>query len=810
MFLLMSRGKLLSRFREIRGTILVAVTVATLTFAVFGVAASRSILFDISNEAFSPQAQAATPLDVAVSLPDVSSTPGIVLVPITVSDLSSQGIFSFDLQVTYDPLVVTPASPAYSSPGTLSSAMALAANTSNSGHLILGAFQGSPLDGSGTLVYLRFNVIGTTGQSSTLIFENYVDPGSAPHPGFRFNEGTPAATITNGSITVLGATPTNTSTNTPTITPTNTATSTATNTSTSTPTNTPSNTATGTPSNTPTATSTLTATSTPTATATLTATSTPTATATPICAIVSMPAVSTLTNVPVSVPVNTADLSGMGAASISFAVTYSQGLLNFNGVTFGTVGTSNGGGRTLSFSTPTPGTINVSISGGNDFIGSGTLVNLNFLVAGLPGTQSPVNFGTVQINGGPSCGVYTNGSVSVVSGTISGVVTYANINSLPAPRYIPNVNIVASGSPSVAATTNASGAYSLSGFGPGTYSISPFKGGGTNNAISGFDAAKITQFAVNLTTLTPNQQAAADVSGGGGISSFDATLVGRYVVAAGPPIGSAGEWVFTPANIFHGSIFSNIANENYTALLMGDVSGNWNSPTSLPGRPAGGPERSAAIKAPNMEVPADSDLIVPVNIQGAAGKGVVSYDLDLRYDPNVIQPQAGAIELAGTVSRGFYAVANSAEPGLLRVSVFGTMPINSNGVLLKLRFTAVGTPGSMSPISWERLLLNEGDPRAVTVDGSVKLTDAAPSEAEISGMVLDAYGTAVSNARVTLTDTTGHNRSMLSNSLGIYRFAGLQIGETYTLGLESKRYSFTPITVSTLSRTTSQDIIAGN
>jgi hypothetical protein len=51
---------------------------------------------------------------------------------------------------------------------------------------------------------------------------------------------------------------------------------------------------------------------------------------------------------------------------------------------------------------------------------------------------------------------------------------------------------------------------------------------------------------------------------------------------------------------------------------------------------------------------------------------------------------------------------------------------------------------------------------------------------------------------------------MLSNSLGIYRFAGLQIGETYTLGLESKRYSFTPITVSTLSRTTSQDIIAGN
>lgn len=786
---LVLKGQILSRVFAVKGAVLVVTALALLTsIAAFGAGStpgffnSASELFGLRNEPRS----AFIPLDVTVSMPALSATPGVVLVPITVDDLTSLEIFSYDLQITHDPAVIVPASPAFQTPGTLSSAMAVTTNTGNPGHLILGAFQGSPLDGSGVLIYLRFNVIGAIGQSSALTFEDYVDPTPAPHAGFRFNEGNPVAVTTNGSVTVIGPTATNTATDTPT--PTNTATAT--------PTFTPSNTATST------------STSTPTNTATSTSTATPTPT--PICANVSMPVLSTLTNVPISVPINTADMSGTGAVAASFSVTYAPGVIAFSGVTLGPVGNSNGGGRTLAFSNPTPGTINVSVFGGNEFIGSGALVNLNFNVFAVPEAYSPMNFTAAQFNGGPSCGTTVNGGVNVFSGTITGTVTYGNLVSPPAPRYVPNVTVTAAGQPTMSTTTNSLGSYMLGGFGAGSYTITPSKFGGLNGAITGFDAARVGQFVIGQITLNPTQATVADVSGTGGVSSFDATLIARRAVALGPPTGSAGEWVFTPNGYSHQTIYVNFT-ENYTALLMGEVTGNWNHPTALPGRPAmsTGPERSVAVKASDLRASADGDVTIPINIEGARGKGIISYEFDLRYDPSVIQPQADPVELNKTVSRALSAVSNAEEPGLLRVTVYGPMPIDANGVLLNLRFTAVGAPGSRSPLTFERLMLNEGDPRVLVLDGSVEIAAAPQDQAEISGRVINAYGEAVPNARVTITDTNGQTRSMVANELGEYRFGGMQYGQTYTVSVIKKGHSFTPLTVSAAGRSTAADIIAG-
>lgn len=781
----MSKGKVTSRVYGIKGIAFVALGLALLTaIAAYGKVAAGQTFFGRASELVGlqgvlqlnrqknaasnlPLPSEVSPLDVSVSLPNVSSTPGLVLVPVTVSDLTSLSIFSYDLQVTFDPSVVAPASPAFETPGTLSSASTITSDTINSGHMILGGSQASPFDGSGTLIFLRFNVIGTSGQSSGLLFQDYTDPGSIFHPGFRFNAGTPAAITANGSITVTGPTPTSTST--------------------STPTNTPA----FTPTNTPTA----------------------SPTGTPICGTASIPAVTSLTNVPVSVPVNVANMSGTGAVSVNFTVTFSPGVMNFNGVSFGTVGNSNGGGRTLSFSTPTSNSINVSIFGGNEILGSGPLVNLNFNVFSQPGTQSLLNFTSYQINGGPSCSTLTNGSVTVVAGTVTGNVTYGNIIGPPFPRNVPNVTISGNGSPFVSALTDTFGNYSLSGFGSGSYNITPSKTGGANGAISGFDSGRIAQYVVSLITFTQTQIDAADVSGNGNVSSYDATLIARFTVGLPPPVGLTGSWVFSPTSISHPFIYSNIANDNFSALLMGDTSANWNHPNSLPRatRPDnfGGPERSAVVKAPDMTVFADGDVIIPVNIQGAAKKGVISYEFDLRYDSAVIQPHTRVIDLNGTVSNALNAVANATEPGLLRVIVFGPVPIDADGMLLNLRFTAVGAPGSVSPLTWERLMLNEGDPQVLAVDGRVELSTTISKDAEIAGRVLTPFGTGIPNARVTLTDTTGRSRTIISNSFGAYRFGNLQDGETYTIRVDAKNYTFTLLAISVTRQSTNHDIIAG-
>jgi hypothetical protein len=87
----------------------------------------------------------------------------------------------------------------------------------------------------------------------------------------------------------------------------------------------------------------------------------------------------------------------------------------------------------------------------------------------------------------------------------------------------------------------------------------------------------------------------------------------------------------------------------------------------------------------------------------------------------VIKPLSEPVDVGSTVSRGLIVVTNPYEPGLLRVVVYGAMPIDENGVLLNLRFSAVGAAGSDSPLIFERIMFNEGNPGVATTDGRIEL-----------------------------------------------------------------------------------------
>ena len=234
---------------------------------------------------------------------------------------------------------------------------------------------------------------------------------------------------------------------------------------------------------------------------------------------------------------------------------------------------------------------------------------------------------------------------------ISGTVTYGNAIGAPAPpRFVSGVFIDGVGSPNLSDTTNNVGTYSLTGFGNGAYTITAAKSGGENGSISSFDAAKISQYVTGNTSLTSAQSTVADVSGTSGISSFDAALIARYVASLGPPTGNTGAWIFNPVNYTHVSV-TNSLTEDYSALLMGEVSGNWVDSGPRPINETTGLERRIEIAAPQVMAAADNSVIIPVTIQGVADKGIISYEFDLRYDPSVIQPLADAVEVAGTVSR---------------------------------------------------------------------------------------------------------------------------------------------------------------
>jgi endonuclease G len=152
---------------------------------------------------------AGAPVSIPVSVPHVTGpTTSNITVPVAVGLLTGQGVKAYDLQITFDPTVLQPLGTPYDTAGTVSSGMLITPNANNAGHLIISAFQATDLTGSGTLINLKFMIVGAPGQVSPLTLADYTDPGTTFHPGFRFNAGTPAASTTNGSVHVNGPTAT--------------------------------------------------------------------------------------------------------------------------------------------------------------------------------------------------------------------------------------------------------------------------------------------------------------------------------------------------------------------------------------------------------------------------------------------------------------------------------------------------------------------------------------------------------------------------------------------------------------------------
>lgn len=359
-------------------------------------------------------------------------------------------------------------------------------------------------------------------------------------------------------------------------------------------------------------------------------------------------------------------------------------------------------------------------SGNNsDYIGIDSVIYACSPTAPITPTSTPTETPTTTSTNTPTH-TSTGTPTPSVPPAIEGVVTYGNA-AVP-PQFVSGVTISGEGSIFVEATTSFSnGAYYLIGFGEGAYTMTASKPSESTTAISSFDAALVARHVSGSTPLSGSQLAVADVSNNGDISSFDASQIVRYVISL-PPHGTTGTWKFLPASRDYPFITSSVAGEDYSALLMGEVSGNW---TNNGTRSSNGPERSIFVNMPRITTSAEGEILVPIFAHGIAHHGVISYEFDLRYDPEVIQPQTVPFDLTGTVSNGLTAAANVAKPGMLRVAVYGPMPIESNGVLLNLRFTAVGNSGSVTPLSWDRFVFNEGDPAALFADGFVELSATA-------------------------------------------------------------------------------------
>jgi hypothetical protein len=140
--------------------------------------------------------------------------------------------------------------------------------------------------------------------------------------------------------------------------------------------------------------------------------------------------------------------------------------------------------------------------------------------------------------------------------------------------------------------------------------------------------------------------------------------------------------------------------------------------------------------------------------------------------------------------------------------VFGANQLYGDGLLLNLRFTAIGETGSTSALTWQNFIANEGSPRTVTTDGLITISPASADELSISGTLLTATGQGVPKALVTLTDMNGESRTIISNASGFYQFGNVERSHTYTITVESRSYIFAPVTVNATDNLANVNLIS--
>ncbi len=202
-------------------------------------------------------------------------------------------------------------------------------------------------------------------------------------------------------------------------------------------------------------------------------------------------------------------------------------------------------------------------------------------------------------------------------------------------------------------------------------------------------------------TLTPEQLLACDVTGNGTISTLDAVRILQLKVGtiAGFEVAQAcgSDWAFIPvpaaaANqlvtapqmttgscqagaIAWNPLVSQADNQNFSAVLFGDCTGNW-QPSG-----GGGAARSRIAAAVNVghAQRRGTHLRVPLVVEGA--RRFFGLDIEVVYDPTRLSFRA--LRRVGPASPALLA-ANERRPGLINISLASPepLPVGTLGVLL--------------------------------------------------------------------------------------------------------------------------------
>jgi hypothetical protein len=261
---------------------------------------------------------------------------------------------------------------------------------------------------------------------------------------------------------------------------------------------------------------------------------------------------------------------------------------------------------------------------------------------------------------------------------------------------VPGVTATLLGNATYTGTSGTNGVFTVAGA-AGDYSLSLSKSDDTNG-ISAYDASLVLQHDAGLITLTGPAAIAADVNKSGQITAFDAYYILQKAVDAIPlPFPGAGKvWDFEPNSRTVTGLTNNLNGQNFTAILLGDVSGNW-APSQQVGIQSYAPV-TVALKKLVTTLPPGTNIWLVLKSPSAAVLGI---DLTLTYDSGTtqvrnIQP--------GPLGETFATAFNTNQSGVIKVALASAVPLQGIGGMLL--FDVSGSSAATLQIS--NVSINEG------------------------------------------------------------------------------------------------------
>jgi hypothetical protein len=315
---------------------------------------------------------------------------------------------------------------------------------------------------------------------------------------------------------------------------------------------------------------------------------------------------------------------------------------------------------------------------------------------------------------------------------ISGLVTYFPPGQ-PTPTPVRNVVVTLDGFSFDIDTTQANGSYTLRNIRPGmNYTIALGKTGdfaiGTDPGISVADATFLQDIS---NTLNDWQKIAANVQEADLPDDlFDDVTVreefGNNIfnflnnIAGG---AKTGQWRFRRPNLAKPPFSPDLMQPNqnhFTAVLLGDVKGDWQPPASSSANNAGLKPTTYPFLQ-NVKLAPGDRFTLPLRLEST--QAIRSATLDLIFEAKQLE----IVKVEKSAALGNYKLSHSLSPGSLRaVLACADSAMASVSEVLSITFQAIGQPGDSSKLVLQNFSVN-AEP-GMTATARISLVKKVPQQ----------------------------------------------------------------------------------